>query len=139
MGIDPDLEAAWALLGLAAGADRDQVTRAYRRLARATHPDVSPAPDAAARFSTVADAYRRAVEAAGTGAPGREEVEATVPRTPRARWSGTGFATVGAGVRPLGHPYRTGGAPIVAGPVHIQPPRDPGPPGRPGSSRGGGR
>ena len=139
MGDDPELEAAWALLGLAAGADRDQVTRAYRRLARATHPDVSPAPDAAARFSTVADAYRRAVEAARAGAPGREGVETTVPRPPRARWSGTGFTTVGAGVRPLGHPYRPGGVPIVAGPVHIQPPRDPGPPERPGSSRGGAR
>ena len=63
MGIDPGLEAALAVLGLAAGADRDQVTSAYRRLARATHPDVSPTPDAAARFAAVANAYRRAVEA----------------------------------------------------------------------------
>ena len=139
MGVDPELEAAWALLGLAAGADHDQVTRAYRRLARATHPDVSPAPDAATRFSTVANAYRRAVEAARVGAPGRGEVEATVPRAPRPGWSGTGFTTVGAGARPIGRPYRPGNAPIVAGPVHIRPPRDPGPPERPGSPRGGAR
>ena len=139
MGVDPELEAAWALLGLAAGADHDQVTRAYRRLARATHPDVSPAPDAAARFSSVTNAYRRAAEGARVGAPGRVQVEATVSRSPRPRWSGTGLTAVGPGARPIGHPYRPGSAPIVAGPVHIQPPRDPGPPERPGSSRGGAR
>ena len=44
MSVDPGVEAAWAVLGLTADADRDQVTRAYRRLALSTHPDVSPPP-----------------------------------------------------------------------------------------------
>jgi hypothetical protein len=153
-GIDPGLRAAWAVLGLAADADRDQVTRAYRRLARATHPDVSPSPDAAARFAAIGNAYRRAVEATRRHEqdPHRGEAELTVPRAPGSRQSATSSSTDGAtwvhvsaprvqtqpvnetpdlmlwsgpGGLPLGYPSRLGDAPIVAGPVHIQPPSDP--------------
>ena len=93
MGIDPGLEAAWAVLGLAAGADRDQVTSAYRRLARATHPDVSPTPDAAARFAAVANAYRRAVEATRGQETGPRSTD---PTTPRERSSTSGTAPASA-------------------------------------------
>jgi len=148
MGIDPGLEAALAVLGLAAGADRDQVTSAYRRLARATHPDVSPTPDAAARFAAVANAYRRAVEAPR----GQETGPRSTDTTPRERSSpsGTGpasgqkdvwiyasmpmvqdrFSTEavesilpvpGRGRPGRGHSSPVGSAPIVAGPVHVQP------------------
>lgn len=148
MGIDPGLEAAWAVLGLAAGADRDQVTRAYRRLARATHPDVSPTPDAAARFAAVANAYRRAVEATR----GQETEPRSTDPTPRDRTSTSGpgpasaqadawiyvsapmvqdrFRTdtaetilplTGRGRPERGHSSPPGSAPIVAGPVHVQP------------------
>ena len=58
------LRAAWAVLGVPAGPTSDQVTRAYRRLARSTHPDVSTNADAAARFDDVTNAYRLAVEVA---------------------------------------------------------------------------
>lgn len=41
----PDRAAAHRLLGLSAAADRAQVKRAYRRLARALHPDLHPRVD----------------------------------------------------------------------------------------------
>lgn len=39
---EPEMEAAQRLLGLSGPADRAQVKRAYRRLARALHPDLRP-------------------------------------------------------------------------------------------------
>src|SRR5688572_26531525 len=60
-GLEPSRRAALTLLGLAEGADRAAVIHAFRRLARATHPDVSDAPDAEARFTALAAAYRRAL------------------------------------------------------------------------------
>ncbi len=161
MGIDPGLEAALALLGLAAGADRDQVTSAYRRLARATHPDVSSTPDAAARFAAVANAYRRAVEATR----GQETEPPSTDTTPRERSSTSGtepasaqedvwiyastpmvqdrFCTDAAeSILPMsshgrpgrGHSSPLGGAAIVAGPVHVRPAGS----SRPRSEPGGG-
>ena len=61
------LASAYALLELADGAGADEIKRAYRRLARALHPDVHP--DASAdelrelerRFAAVSAAYRRLV------------------------------------------------------------------------------
>ncbi len=47
----------YTLLGVASDADETQVRRAYRELARRLHPDVNKAPDAAARFAVLADAY----------------------------------------------------------------------------------
>ena len=64
MGQDePGLQAALALLGLGADADADQVRRAYRQLALATHPDVSPTADAAARFDALTRAHRLVAKA----------------------------------------------------------------------------
>lgn len=48
-----------AVLGVPRHATPDQIRTAYRRLARLHHPDVSKAPDAAARFAAIADAYER--------------------------------------------------------------------------------
>src|SRR5579871_4357060 len=45
------------LLGVAPNADADEVRRAYRSLARLLHPDVNGAPDAAARFTEISQAY----------------------------------------------------------------------------------
>ncbi len=59
------LAAAYALLELGDGAGADEVKRAYRRLARALHPDVHPnaSPDELRelerRFAAVSAAYRR--------------------------------------------------------------------------------
>lgn len=46
-------------LGLKRGTGPDEIRAAYRRLARLHHPDVSQSPDAARRFSAIADAYQR--------------------------------------------------------------------------------
>ncbi|MBK9444221.1 MAG: DnaJ domain-containing protein [Comamonadaceae bacterium] len=44
-------------LGVPRNADLDQIKQAYRKLARAHHPDMSKAPDAEARFKDAAEAY----------------------------------------------------------------------------------
>jgi hypothetical protein len=62
-----DRYAALYVLGLAAGADRDAIKQAYRRLARAYHPDLHPAAseaerrDLARQFAAVTTAYQRLV------------------------------------------------------------------------------
>ncbi len=45
------------VLGVARDADQDAIKRAYRRLARKYHPDVSKEPDAKERFQEVGEAY----------------------------------------------------------------------------------
>ena len=44
-------------LGVGIDADAAEIKRAWRRLARRFHPDVSDEPDAEARFKAVRDAY----------------------------------------------------------------------------------
>lgn len=44
-------------LGVPRDADLDQIKKAYRKLARTHHPDMSKAPDAEARFKDAAEAY----------------------------------------------------------------------------------
>ena len=45
------------ILGVARGATGDEIKRAYRRLARKYHPDVSKEPEAEGRFKEVGEAY----------------------------------------------------------------------------------
>ncbi len=47
----------YAVLGLERTVAQDEIKRAYRKLARKYHPDVSKEPDAEARFKEVAEAY----------------------------------------------------------------------------------
>ncbi len=47
----------YELLGVSREADADEIKRAFRRLARELHPDVSEAPDAEHRFREVVEAY----------------------------------------------------------------------------------
>lgn len=47
----------YALLGVPRGAKADEIKRAYRRLARKYHPDVSKEPEAEERFKEVQEAY----------------------------------------------------------------------------------
>lgn len=70
----------YAALGVARDADAETIKKAYRKLARRHHPDVSKAPEAEARFKEVAEAYatlkdpekRAAYDSLGTRRPGED-------------------------------------------------------------------
>src|ERR1700759_3379881 len=47
----------YQVLGVSRDADSDELQQAYRRLARANHPDVNRDPGAEERFKEVNDAY----------------------------------------------------------------------------------
>src|SRR4029078_9324017 len=47
----------YELLGVPRSADEGEIKKAFRRLARTLHPDVSEAPDAEERFREVVEAY----------------------------------------------------------------------------------
>jgi molecular chaperone DnaJ len=47
----------YELLGVARGVDDQEIKKAFRRLARRLHPDVSEEPDAEVRFREISEAY----------------------------------------------------------------------------------
>jgi len=47
----------YKIMGLARGASQDEIKRAYRKLARKYHPDVSKEKDAEAKFKELGEAY----------------------------------------------------------------------------------
>jgi len=141
--VDPRLQAALALLGLGTDADLEQVKRAYRRLARGTHPDVCATSDAAARFDALTRAHRLVADATR---PPRDR-ESVTPASPASRpddvtsWSEASHQRVtppdeadpvdvadnGDLLRPLSRAtlgtWGDNDVWIVAGPVHIDPHR----------------
>ena len=70
----------YEVMGLGRDASAEDIKRAYRRLARKYHPDVSKEPNAEERFKEVGEAYevlrdpekRAAYDALGTRQPGEE-------------------------------------------------------------------
>ncbi len=71
----------YKVMGLERSASQDEIKRAYRKLARKYHPDVSKEPDAEARFKEVNEAYevlkdpdkRAAYDQLGSGWQGGED------------------------------------------------------------------
>ena len=47
----------YEVMGVTRDASADDIKRAYRRLARKYHPDVSKEPEAEARFKELGEAY----------------------------------------------------------------------------------
>jgi curved DNA-binding protein len=47
----------YQVLGVGRDAKQNQIKKAYRKLARKYHPDVSSEPDASARFKEIGEAY----------------------------------------------------------------------------------
>lgn len=128
-GSQPDL---YAILGIARDASREQVIQAWRRRARAEHPDFRPDDDAApARFQALAEAYRVLADpgrrAAYDRASGYQPGAPVAPpqHAPGQPGAGRGRSPAGrAAVTPVaGAPV----APLRAGPVRIEPlPSSPG-------------
>lgn len=99
--LDAETIAALELLGLSPEASAAEIAVAYRRQARAIHPDVCAEPGAAARFDALSTAYRRALDAVARTAPDPAARRPRIParsQTPRRR--------------PV---------PFAAGPVHYTP------------------
>ncbi len=87
----------YSILGVARDAKPEEIKRAYRKLARKYHPDVSKLPDAEERFKEASEAHevlmdaekRAAYDAVGTPGPGAREFR------PPPGWD-TGFEFSGA-------------------------------------------
>jgi curved DNA-binding protein len=70
----------YKILGVARGASEDEIKKAYRRLARKYHPDVSKEPNAKEKFQDVSEAYetlrdkekRAAYDSLGSFRPGQD-------------------------------------------------------------------
>ena len=116
----PDL---YELLGVSRGASREEIALAWRRRARAEHPDARPA-DAAApgRFRALAEAWQvlgdPARRAAYDRALARGQQPAARVRVTVRRPAGPARVTL---------PARVPGPPLRAGPVRVEAPR-PAPP-----------
>jgi len=103
----------YQVLGVGAGASREDIVRAYHRAAHDTHPDAYPAdPQAAARFQALTDAYDVLSDAGRRARYDRRQASGqTAAQHPPSR------------SRPAaGDPPGRPGAPLWAGPVRIDPP-----------------
>jgi hypothetical protein len=130
MTLDPD---PYRTLGLSRGATLDEVKRAYRRLAKANHPDAA-GEGALPRFLAIQAAYE---QLAGGWVPPRTRGATSTPRRPWQADPDRGDATRRAyGGRPRGpRPGTTGGPGTTAGPGTSS---RPGGPGKQGTTGGPG-
>lgn len=95
----------YATLGVARTATQDEVKRAYRKLARKYHPDVSKEADAETRFKEVAEAHEALIDPERRAAYDDLSQRRTSgqPFEPPPGWdSGYEFSGRGANTRPAG-------------------------------------
>jgi curved DNA-binding protein CbpA len=139
----PHESTPYDVLEVRADASSRDITRAYRRLARASHPDAQPVDAGApARFQAVSDAYEllsdparraaydelQAARAAGSGtagraADGRRRRSSPTRSSPPPLWPLGQATTAPLASRPHGE---RAGPPVRPGPVRIEPlPGDP--------------
>jgi curved DNA-binding protein len=123
-GPGPDL---YQLLGVPRGASREEIAQAWRRRARAEHPDHRPRDvgDAAAdRFRALAEAWQVLSDPARRAAYDRTlEHQQTAPRitAPAARVTARRAAGPG-GLGAMTPMARASGPPLRAGPVRVEGP-----------------
>jgi hypothetical protein len=98
MALGPD---PYAVLGVPRDASDDQIAQARRRLSREYHPDVNPAPDAAARFDEIQRAYHQLSEARPESDRARDEQGRTrVVRDPGGGYGAATEASPGIFIQP---------------------------------------
>ena len=145
------LRSARALLGVPADAGVPELTRAYWRHARALHPDRNSDPEATQQFQALHAAYRLTVDAVLQSRPAVAVPPSVPPATRGARpitgdpesthrsstrsqpsspihvTRGPDASTASFGPRPFRPVVSTtdDGVWVMAGPVHVQPPRQP--------------
>lgn len=93
----------YAILGVDRDASQDDIKRAYRKLARKYHPDVSKEPDAENRFKEIGEAYevlkdpekRKAYDQLGSGYHQGEDFRPPPGWEPGFEFSGGGFTDAG--------------------------------------------
>jgi curved DNA-binding protein CbpA len=99
----------YSLLGIGRNASATDIERAFRRVARATHPDVHPDDSSATeRFSAVAIAYETLSNPARRASYDRAQarLEAIDPAPVAHHTPAVDVAPVHLGRRPPGHPLR---------------------------------
>lgn len=125
-----DYKDYYRLMGVGRGASQDEIKRAYRKLARKYHPDVSKESDAEIRFKELGEAYavlkdpekRAAYDELGTNWKAGQDFQPPPDWGSGFEFSGSGFDGADAGAysdffeqlfgRGMGAQHRAGPSPV---------------------------